>query len=67
MTVEYDDGVPDTPLTRKYKPAESFTTRRDRSRGFYAGELKIPVAWMRLSEMKLMENFLEAICDCETE
>ena len=64
MTVEYDDGVPDTPLTRKHRPAEPFTTRRDRARGFYAGGLKIPVAWMRLSEMKPMENFLEAIRDC---
>ena len=61
MSVEYDDGVPDNELTRKHKPAESFTTRRGRARGFYYGEVKIPVGYMKIGEMQAMSDFLESL------
>jgi hypothetical protein len=59
LSVEYDDGVPDGP---KQKPSGPRVTRRGRECGFYIvlsttkQNLRIPVGYMRVSEMKPMEE-----------
>jgi hypothetical protein len=57
LRVEYDDGVP--LKHSKRKPLGEWTTRRDRAEGFYLDERRLPIGFMRVSEMQPLKELLE--------
>lgn len=56
--IEYDDGV-----NPKHPDKPDYATRRGRAFGFYAtirgGEYRLPVGYMRISEVPALEKLLE--------
>jgi len=61
ITIEYDDGIAlpkEGEKDVRKNDRHPLGTPRNRERGFYIGERKIPIGFMRVSEMKPLEDML---------
>lgn len=58
IIIEYDDGGS---LKRGTDGKHSAATRRGRGRGFYLGDYKLPVGYMRVGDMEPLSELLTTL------